>query len=63
MYKSTLTQACVDYLESTGKTIDEDHAGGWIKYCAFVKSSLPKAVGMPMRTKLRKHWRICSSVY
>lgn len=28
MYKSTLTQAYVDYLESTGKTIDEDHARG-----------------------------------
>lgn len=26
MYKSTLTQACVDYLESTGETVDEDHA-------------------------------------
>lgn len=26
MYKSTLTRACVDYLESTDKTTDEDHA-------------------------------------
>lgn len=35
MYKSTLTQACVDYLESTGETIDEDHASGLDKMFCF----------------------------
>lgn len=42
MYNSTRTQACVDYLESTGETIDENHARTLDKMFCFCEDLIDK---------------------